>query len=282
MDHGPRRPRHSAAALAIAALAVAAGAVPAAAQAPPTVFLHLDVEDGTLVQGATGSFAALLDNPLADVQGWSFSVCHDPGVLTLLDAQPGSATLTVQYGSPPDFHEISFWPNGYAQGVITDVSTGAFLPAGTDLELAVGTYTTSPSGFSAADLCICDTLSPNLDTVIVRFPGISVTPGTGCGSITLPPPPPPPSLPFVRGDANDDGASNIADVIWILIDLFVFGPHTNCDGANDANADGNMDISDALFLLAKHFGSGPAPAQPWPDCGTVMPASECVEFTSCP
>ncbi len=101
-----------------------------------------------------------------------------------------------------------------------------------------------------------------------------------------------PQSDFIRGDANDDGAVNIADCIFILALLFpvssapplVAGP---CFEAHDANDDGLMNIADAVFLLAVLFSSpmqpSPVPPPPFPDCGqeSVPDLIPCVS-SSCP
>lgn len=82
---------------------------------------------------------------------------------------------------------------------------------------------------------------------------------------------------FLRGDADDDGAFNIADVVFTLSQLFG-GPSTSCLDATDANDDGAVDISDAVFGLSALFIVG-APRLPSPavTCG-VDPT---VDFLSC-
>jgi hypothetical protein len=74
---------------------------------------------------------------------------------------------------------------------------------------------------------------------------------------------------FRRGDANADTRVNISDHIWILSELFLGGPASDCADAADANDDGVEDISDALYLLNFLFlGTNPAPAAPGPTlCG---------------
>jgi hypothetical protein len=55
---------------------------------------------------------------------------------------------------------------------------------------------------------------------------------------------------FTRGDANLDGAIDIADPIHILAYLFAHEPLKSSKDAADVNDDGALDIGDAITLLA--------------------------------
>ncbi|MBC8260951.1 MAG: hypothetical protein H8E43_03945, partial [Planctomycetia bacterium] len=74
---------------------------------------------------------------------------------------------------------------------------------------------------------------------------------------------------FIRGDANSDGIVNIADGVWIIYELFLNGPSSNCSVASDANGDELSDIADASFIIMYRFMGGAAPTAPFPDCGQV-------------
>ncbi|MEM7260738.1 MAG: PQQ-dependent sugar dehydrogenase, partial [Planctomycetota bacterium] len=86
--------------------------------------------------------------------------------------------------------------------------------------------------------------------------------------------------PFVRGDANADGAFNIADAVSTLALLFD-GASLPCDQAVDSNDDESLDIGDAIWTLAALFSSGPVPASPYPTCGPdgTAGALGCAAFT---
>lgn len=74
---------------------------------------------------------------------------------------------------------------------------------------------------------------------------------------------------FLRGDCNGDGqAANIVDALFLLFHNFVGTSGPTCVAACDANGDGEIGgVGDAIFLLLFGFGSGPAPAAPYPNCG---------------
>ncbi|MEM7164423.1 MAG: FG-GAP-like repeat-containing protein, partial [Planctomycetota bacterium] len=87
---------------------------------------------------------------------------------------------------------------------------------------------------------------------------------------------------FNRGDANNDGAWNIADAIKIL--GFLFGGETiDCEVAGDANDDESLNVADAVYALTALFSSGPWFGAPTtcgedPTPGTLS----CDSFSTCP
>ncbi len=80
----------------------------------------------------------------------------------------------------------------------------------------------------------------------------------------------PPAPEFLRGDCNDDGAVNITDGVCILNWLFGGEATPGCVAATNTNGDDVANITDATYLLNHLFAGGPAPAQPFPDCGPGM------------
>jgi hypothetical protein len=74
---------------------------------------------------------------------------------------------------------------------------------------------------------------------------------------------------FKRGDANNDGVSNISDASFLFNFLFLGGPEPVCADAVDSNDDGDANISDASYLLNYLFLGGPPPPAPGAlSCGT--------------
>ncbi len=77
---------------------------------------------------------------------------------------------------------------------------------------------------------------------------------------------------FMRGNANGDGAVDIADAIYTL--CFLFGPaddpcnEPRCLDALDANDSGAIDIADAVYVLGYLFARAPAPPAPFPGVGS--------------
>lgn len=77
-----------------------------------------------------------------------------------------------------------------------------------------------------------------------------------------------PAHPFIRGDINSDGQTNVADGVGILTYLFTPGtPVPGCLQAGDIDNNQLVNIGDAILFLAYLFNGGAAPAQPFPNCG---------------
>jgi len=64
---------------------------------------------------------------------------------------------------------------------------------------------------------------------------------------------------FLRGDANKDGVINIADVVYLVTYLFLYGPAPDPLWLGDANSDGVVNIADAVYLVTYLFLGGPPP-----------------------
>jgi hypothetical protein len=65
---------------------------------------------------------------------------------------------------------------------------------------------------------------------------------------------------FVRGDANRDRKTDIADAVDVLGYLFLGAAAPPCEDAADANDDGGINITDPILVLSHLFlGSGPLP-----------------------
>jgi hypothetical protein len=79
--------------------------------------------------------------------------------------------------------------------------------------------------------------------------------------------------PFVRGDANGDGSTNLADAVYILQRLFAAGPAIACLDAGDANDDESVNLADAIYLLQGLFANGPPIPPPHPVCGEDPPGT---------
>jgi hypothetical protein len=88
---------------------------------------------------------------------------------------------------------------------------------------------------------------------------------------------------FRRGDANGDGAMDIADGIIVL--GYLFGTSViDCFDAADANDDGNLNIADAIATLSALFNGGPNPPSPGPDNCDLDPTDDflgCGHYDGC-
>jgi hypothetical protein len=64
---------------------------------------------------------------------------------------------------------------------------------------------------------------------------------------------------FIRGDVNDDGVINSADVVYLINYLFIGGPAPQPWEAGDANCDCTINSADVVYLINYLFIGGPPP-----------------------
>jgi len=89
-------------------------------------------------------------------------------------------------------------------------------------------------------------------------------------------------LPFVRGDANNDGSLNISDPSFILGRLFRGGPEPPCAAAADVDDDEAITLTDAVSLFLYLFASGAEPPAPGVACGfDATPSDLGCEESAC-
>ncbi len=94
---------------------------------------------------------------------------------------------------------------------------------------------------------LSNTLEPGLEQEIVYLQGTGIQPMPWeCNG------------PFIRGDANDDGTVNLADVVTMLDNLFVINPPyqptpRNCRDQVDANDNEGYNIADPITVAISLF-----------------------------
>jgi hypothetical protein len=64
---------------------------------------------------------------------------------------------------------------------------------------------------------------------------------------------------LLRGDANGDGAINVADAVFLITYIFKGGAAPNPLDAGDADCDQNVNLSDAVHIINFVFKGGPEP-----------------------
>src|SRR5512143_3082054 len=77
------------------------------------------------------------------------------------------------------------------------------------------------------------------------------------------------------GDVNGDHQINVADVFYLINDLFAGGPAPV--GPADVNLDMNVNVSDVFYLINYLFAGGPSPVTA---CafGCDVPAGSCADL----
>jgi hypothetical protein len=240
--------------------------------------------------GSTVTIGCLLDiAPGAEaIQGWSFGVCHDYTEVQPIAVESGATTATVQNGAPADFIGINFYPGdasfagGVQHGAVIDIFDDVRLPSGSDYELLSISYDLVGADGTFAAIAYCDDSElpgiPFPTETLVVVDGYSVYPVLIGETIPIF------SREFIRGDGNNDGSMDIADVVAMLAQIFGSAPQADCLDAMDANDSGQLDIADPVYLLNYLFGVGPIPPpSPYPDCGEDPTTSDALLCSSaCP
>ncbi|MFQ5654195.1 MAG: hypothetical protein ACE5GW_05650 [Planctomycetota bacterium] len=240
----------------------------------------LSLSSTSVPPGSDAVIAATMTNTGGGVQGFSLGVCSDGFLVLPMAIDFGTALQALNGGDGPDFFAAEIDPqgNGFFCASVVSIFNLDVLGPGPALEVIVITYQTSPAASGTTVPCFCNTIgSPPVGTVVV-VGGASIIPLQDCGEIEFV------SGPlFIRGDANDSGAIDIADGIFILSYLFL-GMPAGCREALDGNSDLTVNIADALFVLFFVNGLGPPPGAPFPGCGVASAGGSlgCDLFTSCP
>jgi hypothetical protein len=86
---------------------------------------------------------------------------------------------------------------------------------------------------------------------------------------------------FVRGDANDDGAVDLADGVFILNYLFLDDTAPVCIDAADTNDDEKIELTDAVYLFTFLFQGGLEIPGPFLEAGYDEVKHERSESESC-
>jgi hypothetical protein len=146
--------------------------------------------------------------------------------------------------------------NASAPGSADEIHAGFELkPAALELILNKG-----------ADILFFDASRLEADQSGGRFPDGEGNPV----ALSMPTPGAPDKEPrgiFLRGDANRDNRLSIADMTAILAILFQGRPKPACQDRLDANDDGAVNVSDPLYLGQSLFQHGPPPPPPFPRGG---------------
>ncbi len=125
----------------------------------------------------------------ADVQGWSYGVCHDFTQVMPVALQTGDTTLTSNDGNPPGFLSQVFYPGdssnsgGVTQAVVISLFNMFVLPPGTGYELLHIDYDLVGPNGTLATVQHCDGLflpgaAPMGVDLVIVVGGASVEPTT--------------------------------------------------------------------------------------------------------
>ena len=130
-------------------------------------------------EGGAFDAALILDFTGDPMAGWSFGVCNDTAFTTCTSLADGVTTLGLNGGGGPDFNETNLTAGGYTAGLVICFTGCNPLPAGSDLELAIGSYT-ADAEVPSTTISTCDTLgTPPVATLDVVNGASASTDETG-------------------------------------------------------------------------------------------------------
>ncbi|MDE0959561.1 MAG: hypothetical protein OSB09_02150 [Planctomycetota bacterium] len=219
-------------------------------------------------------------------QGFSMGLGHDSALLEATSVTLAGPVAALDGGNGPDFAESSIYIDGITVGCVysfVGAETISYTSASTVVQAAYSTVAGALTGDTDGATTTLNWTgglgSPNVTNVMV-VGGASSPAETQDGSITLVAAS---VTAYLRSDANADGRNDVSDAIWMLTDLFLGGPHLDCNGASDANGDGGFDVADPTFVIQYQFLEGPAPSAPYPSCGTTagQEPADCTTYPSC-
>ena len=250
---------------------------PTFGQNPDLVLRH---SGGVVETGDEVELDITLDNEVGDVRSWGWGVCHDPALVSLVGVEMSELVATMNNGDPPDFHEFATYPDGWTIRAVISLTGCCPIPPGEGISLYHSTYQSGPT-VGTAELEFCDTLGVPPIGIYIGIEGQTPRPFTENGFIEIVLPP-----PFARGDCNQDGTLDLADVIFSEIYMFAGGEKPGCIDACDSNDDGVLNIADPIYLLNWLFIQGPPLPTPSASCGSdpTVDGLLCESFDSrmCP
>ncbi|MCI0650367.1 MAG: FG-GAP-like repeat-containing protein [Planctomycetes bacterium] len=237
--------------------------------ATPPIGDTLRITDLSAAPGAAGVEFFVEGDHENDLSGYTLAFAFDPALLTvneLATAGTDAGNVGVEF----EFPEIDAAAGEVILGAIFDLVPpydGQALAAGSDHTFARGTLDVSASAPNTITvLALANGIgAPPTDNSFV-IGGFSLAPDLESGTVTISGTPAA-NGDFVRGDANGDGALDLADAITLESFLLEGGSEPPCLDAADANDDGVVNLADSTYLLAYLFSLGPVPPPPFPAAG---------------
>ena len=223
------------------------------------------------------------------VSGFQFGLAHDAGSVAVAGIEEGSALQAI---GGVDFWGVNILPDeGATVGCVIDLepepddSWRTLAPCRPDQEIAVVRYTCSSiGGNETATIRLSGELGDPEVRIVVDVDGGSLVPRVGESmTITVPCP----GIPFMRGDANQNGFLEPGDALAIMKAVFGLGAKysliENCMDSADVDDNGSIAPADAIYMLEYEFLEGPMIPPPHRTCGAdpTEDGLSCVEF-ACP
>lgn len=239
-------------------------AVPAFAQTPG-FDNTLEIATTQAAPGAEGVVVEIYGSNVEDVGGYTLVVAYDVAYIEAVDGNL-EGTLADLVGAEFVNYENHPAEGYFAMGVLLDLVPpydGQVIPAVPELELVFANFVCNvrPEAISIdqTELIFVNQVGtpPLSNMFVVGAQSVAPLQSSGFIEIVL-------DIPFVRGDANEDGGLDVADGVFILGILTMVYDVPECADVVDVNDDGTIEISDAIYLLNYMFQSGTEPPAPFP------------------
>ncbi len=276
---------------ALCLMILALGCSPAFANDTILFAGHMN-EEGIIVPptanpGENATVEFFYADPTSNLQGFSLALCFDCTLVGVEGSYSILGTVLVTLGAEFVSQDVDNDPDdGDGCELIIGVLIDALPPfenqtlPPTLLPLKIGEFQfeiplDTPCTSFAVEFCdgIDGTQSvPINNTVVIQNESVSPD-----GQISTEIVVPADSL-FVRGEVNNDGNIDIADLVFMLAFLFSQGEVPTCLDAADTDDDGILTITDPLFLALYIFLQGLPPPAPFPVCG-LEPLPDTDELT---
>ena len=244
---------------------------------PPIDDRYILTSEGTASNRGGINYTITLDSSSGDeVFGLSFGVCYDAADLDLLQVEP-SPILQDWNGSGPEvvaFNE-SLGSVDFVTVFCGSCPNARLLQPVADFDLLNLHFDTLVGPLTSVLVELCD--SPAEEIFLIDSAGPRIPVVTSSPVVTSD------VIPFIRGDADGDGAvQGLQDAFFLLHYGFLGGPAPACLEAADVNNDGSCSVFiDAYSLLQYQFMGGLPPAAPFPSCGLGSGVYDC-ESSPCP
>jgi hypothetical protein len=204
---------------------------------------------------------------VAPLQGFSIGVRYDPSLVQFVEADL-TDTITEAVGVEYVAPIIDNQDGHFLLGVLLDSNppfNHQLIPA-TGLALTIAKAKIEvigqPTGDQIVELELADGLgAPPIRNLFV-IGNQSIAPDKQNGRVML--------LvdgPFMRGDVNGDGRLDISDPIAMADWLFRGSRQLACTKAADSNDDGRTNMGDMIYSLLYLFDGGPILPAPFPEVG---------------
>ncbi len=218
---------------------------------------------GNAAAPGTSTIVDVLATSPDSLGAFSFGLTFDPAVVSMREF---SVEGTLSANADVSAQDIDNNLGVATLSVVISIVGNEEIPAGSDLLVARLVFDVDPTASpgTETELHVEDRLGA--PPVLLRFEpveGDAAVPFVSPSRLIVGS-----ETPFIRGETNGDGNTDLADAVFVLNHLFRSGDGATCEKAMDVNDDGTIDISDPVRLIAALFqGEANTVPEPFPDPG---------------